>query len=150
MAMSVPFYSLTFLSPLYITFLSRPGLLLKEDNPNNFGWPFNGPESVVIVLPINNRLYGPQVFYEPAKIAERRTCGWGRRTVKSDPVKWTWFGVEGELERLKRVIRCLLYSVLLRRIRNTRCTRSFHNIYSIWNDCFIYQISINVRNIISC
>lgn len=30
-------------------------------------WPFNGPESVVIVLPINNRLYGPQVFYEPAQ-----------------------------------------------------------------------------------
>lgn len=48
---------------------------------------FNGPESVVIVLPINNRLYGPQVFYEADRFAEGHSS-----QIRSGEVDWIDFG----------------------------------------------------------
>lgn len=73
----------------YFVLLERHGKIIRMSRLSAVH--FNGPESVVIVLPINNRLYGSQVFYDPKEGHFRL----------SYPLKWT--GLSG------RTIRALKY-----------------------------------------
>lgn len=85
---------------------------------------FNGPESVVIVLPINNRLYGPQVFYEADRFAEGHSS-----QIRSGEVDWIEFGKRVIIQWAAGLV--VLCAVPVRKIESNASQRSWFSYFGM-------------------